>query len=189
MKPYFKKLFSALPFPLPMNMQPRERMIVLVGAVALVIILLLQIAVFPILDRRSHLQKMIATQSEALLDIQLLKMEYDELTAGNTLNEQLLKQRKPGFNLYSFLESLAGRSGITRIGSMKPSTPSTKNSPYKLSMVEMRIDGLTNEQMVAFLHGIETSEQMVWIKGVSITRDEKTDGLINMNLKVETIER
>lgn len=189
MKHIFRKYFSALPFSVPLNLQPREKMIVLIGCVALVVILLLQLAVFPILDRRSNLQKMIATQSRALIDIQLLKMEYDTLTVNNKINEQLLKQRRPNFNLYSFLESLAGRSGITRIGSMKPSTPSTKNSPYKLSMVEMRIDGLTNDQMVAFLHGIETSKQMVWVKAVSITREEKKEGLINMNLKVETIER
>ena len=28
----------------------------------------------------------------------------------------------------------------------------------------MKIDGLSMEQLVAFLHGIETSEQMLWIK-------------------------
>ena len=184
-----RKWIPGLLASIPINLQPREKLIITAGGLALALILLSQLVVFPIVDHRTRLKNMIKSQSEALVDIQRLKSEYDQLTTASRRNELQLKQRQPGFNLYSFLESLAGRSGITRIGSMKPSNPAVKNSPYKISMVEMRIDGLTNDQMVAFLHEIETSKQMVWIKAISITREETKASLINMNLKVETIER
>jgi hypothetical protein len=39
------------------------------------------------------------------------------------------------------------------------------------------------------LYGIETSDQLVWIKGISISREEKKGSLINTVLQVETMQR
>ena len=45
------------------------------------------------------------------------------------------------------------------------------------------------EQLVAFIHGIETSNELVWIKSMSIYKGEKDQGLLNSLLHVETYQQ
>lgn len=160
----------------------------MVGAAALALFLILQLVLFPILDHRDRLKTLLRSQTEALSEIQILKAEKDELTRHSEYSETRLKQRHKGFNLFSFLESLAVRSGINQIESMKPTSSNLKNSPYTLTRVDMKINGLSMKQLIVFLHGIETSNQTVWVKGISITRNDKKDNVINALLHVETIE-
>jgi general secretion pathway protein M len=174
---------------LPFSLQTREKIILMAGAVLLAIFLLLQLVVFPIMDHRSRLKALLASHNIALAEILVLKAEKEELARSSEYSETQLKKRQKGFNLFSFLESLAVRSGIRQIESMKPSSANLKNSPYTLTRVDMKINGLTMEQLIPFLHHIETSNQIVWIKGISITRNEKNEGVINALLHVETIER
>lgn len=185
-------LQKALPWQslnLPFNLQAREKIILLAVGALLAVFLILQVAVFPIMDHRTRLKARLTSQTLALAEIQTLKAEKEDLARISQRSEIQLKKRSKGFNLFSFLESLAARSGIKQIESMKPSSSNLKNSPYTLTRVDMKINGLSMEQLVAFIHGIETSNQMVWIKGISITRNEKKESVINALLHVETIER
>ena len=118
-----------------------------------------------------------------------LQSEYKALTRNLVSNESQLKNRPKGFTLFSFLDTLAGKSGIKQnIIYMKPSTTNMKGSPYTLSIVEMKIDSLTMNQLVAFLHGVETSPNMVWVKRISLSKGEKNNQLINSLLQVETYQ-
>lgn len=71
---------------------------------------------------------------------------------------------------------------------MKPSTTTQKDSPYRLSMVEMKLSGVTMSQLLAYLHGIETSRDMIAIKRLSISKGEQQADLINTVFQVETLE-
>jgi general secretion pathway protein M len=91
--------------------------------------------------------------------------------------------------LFSFLDRLAGESGIKdQISYMKPSKTVQKNSPYKISRVEMKLDAITLEQLTNYLHGVETSKNMVDIKKISISKKDKKQGLLTAVLQVETVE-
>jgi general secretion pathway protein M len=71
---------------------------------------------------------------------------------------------------------------------MKPSSTNLKGSPYSLSIVEMKINNLTMEQLVNFLQGVETSQDMIWVKRVSLAKGEKEGQLIDAVLQVETFQ-
>lgn len=179
----------ALPLPFNINLQRREKIIVAVAGALLVILLLLQLIVFPIIDRREMLGKRIVQKRQALGEIKQLANEYQALTSGTLSNEARLKNRPKSFTLFSFLDALAGKSGIKQnIIYMKPSSTNLKNSPYSLSMVEMKINNLTMEQLVNFLHGVETSQEMIWVKRVSLARGEKEGQMIDAVLQVETFQ-
>lgn len=184
-----KKSWPWQSFNLPFNLQTREKIILMAGAAALAVFLILQLAVFPILNHRTRLKTLLISQTVALAEIQVLKAEKEELTRNNDYSESRLKQRQKGFNLFSFLESLAVRSGIEQIESMKPSSANLKNSPYTLTKVDMKINGISMKQLIVFLHGIETSNQIVWVKGISITRNDQKKSVINALLHVETFEQ
>lgn len=179
----------SLPMPFNINLQRREKIIVGVSGLLLAILLLLELIVFPVIDRRALLSKRIVQRTQALAEIKQLTQEYQGLTSGTLSNEARLKNRPKSFTLFSFLDALAGKSGIKQnIIYMKPSSTNLKGSPYSLSMVELKINSLTMEQLVSFLHGVETSPEMIWVKRVSLAKGEKEGQLIDAVLQVETFQ-
>ncbi len=193
LKNAFKSIKSlnlgSLPLPFKVNLQRREKIIVAVAGTLLVILLLLELIIFPIVDRRAMLSKRIVQRTQALAEIKQLANDYRGLTSGTVSNEARLKNRTKSFTLFSFLDTLAGKSGIKQnIIYMKPSSSNLKGSPYSLSMVEMKINNLTMEQLVNFLHGVETSQDMIWVKRVSLAKGEKEGQLIDAVLQVETFQ-
>jgi general secretion pathway protein M len=63
-----------------------------------------------------------------------------------------------------------------------------KDSPYKISQVEMKLKGLTLDQVTQYLYKIETSRNMVNIKRISLTKSDDKEGILNVTLQVETLE-
>ena len=112
-----------------------------------------------------------------------------DLGTGVQLNQGRVSKRHTGFTLNSFLVQVAGQVGIKdRISSLKPSKTVQKNSNYKISRVEMKLDAITLEQLTAYLHGVETSTNMVLVKKLSVSKKDKKQGLINVIMQVETVE-
>ena len=52
----------------------------------------------------------------------------------------------------------------------------------------MKLQDITMSQLLAYLHGIETSTDMISIKRLSISKGEQKADLINTVLQVETLE-
>ena len=189
MKKYLEAISSLKSISLPFKLQKRERLVVTGGAVALFLLLLFQFVIYPIIDRQSQLKKEIVKKTVELQEAQSLKTDVASVTRSLQLTEDKLKSRPQGFTLFSFLDALAGRTGIKQnITYMKPSSTNIKNSPYTLSMVEMKIQSLTMEQLVNYLHGVENAPQQIWIKQMSITKGETNEGLLTSILKVETFQ-
>ncbi|MBT8343069.1 MAG: hypothetical protein HKP58_13530 [Desulfatitalea sp.] len=183
------KNISLRNFSLPSNLQPREKMIVAAGGGVLVLFIIFQLIIFPIFDRRDAMARKIQDRTQALQQMQQLAAEYTSLTLQSSTSDTKLRLRPKNFTLFSYLDILAGQSGIKQnIGYMKPSKSNLKDSPYNLSMVEMKMTGMTMDQLIKFLHGVETSANMIWIKRISLSREEKNSGLINAILQVETFQ-
>ena len=173
--------------PLPFKLQARERRIVTLAAGALAVMLVLQVIIFPVIDKRSALRRQIDSKTLALHDMRAHKIEYETLTRNVRDTASDLSRRPRGFTLFSFLDGLAGRSGIKpNIVYMKPSTTQLKSSPYTLSIVEVKVQSLTMAQLIDFMHGIENGSERVWIRRMSIAKDDNNTGLITSVLLVET---
>jgi general secretion pathway protein M len=179
--------FKSISLPFSLNLQRREKMAVTAAAIALGVFLLLQIIVFPIVDRGDELHRQIKSKAQELQEMQALKNEYASLSRYSKDMESGIKKRPRTFTLFSFIDKLAGTSGIKgNIVYMKPSTSNLKNSSYTLSTVEIKLNALTMEQLTAFLYGIEDSANMVWIRRLSISRGDNNQNLLNSVLQVET---
>jgi general secretion pathway protein M len=171
------------------KLNTREKISVGIAIAAIVIFLFCQFLVFPVLDKNEQLTDRIATREQQLVKIKELQTTYRETSSKSQQTQQLLKTRRQGFTLFSFLETLAGRTGVkSNIAYMKPTTTSQKDSPYRLSMVEMKLQEITMSQLLAYLHGIETARDMIVIRRLSIAKSEQKAGLINTIFQVETLE-
>ena len=167
----------------------REKISVGAAGVVVVIFLFCQFLVFPLLDKNDQLTRMIATRQQQLGQIKQLQATYHETSAQSEQIQQYLKNRRRGFTLFSFLETLAGQTGVkSNIAYMKPTTTTQKESDYRISMVEMKLQEITMSQLLAYLHAIETSRDMIVIKRLSITKSEQKKNFINSIFQVQTLE-
>jgi general secretion pathway protein M len=171
------------------NLNKRERYGVMLAAGAIGIFLIAVFVVEPFFSRIANMKNSLQTKAGMLAEMQRMQSEYTALTQQAKISTSRFKRRQKGFTLFSFLDRLAGESGIKdQISYMKPSKTVQKNSPYKISRVEMKLEAITLEQLTNYLHGVETSQNMVNIKKISISKKDKTQGLLTAVLQVETVE-
>jgi general secretion pathway protein M len=171
------------------NLNKRERYGVMLAAGVIGMFLIAVFIVEPFLSRTDKMKNNLQTKAVMLEQMQKLKAEYADLTQKANISKSRFQRRQKGFKLYSFLNQLAGESGLKdRIIHMKPTTKTQKNSPYKISRVEMKLEAISLEQLTNYLYGVETSPNMVEIKKISITKKDKKQGLLTAVLQVETVE-
>jgi general secretion pathway protein M len=171
------------------KMNKRERYAIMLAAGVVGIFLIVTFIVEPFLSKTEQLKRKLYDQAATLEQMRQLQSEYAGLTQKTKESKALFGSRPKGFKLNSFLVQLAGDAGIrNNISSMKPSTRTQNNSPYKISRVEMKLDAITLKQLATYLYGVETSKNMVDIKRISISKQDKKQGLLTAVLQVETVE-
>ena len=171
------------------TLNKREKYIVFGAAGLIGLFVIVQLIIVPLFNNKAQLQKSLDGKMITMQKMLLLQADYGDLKAGAKISQARFARREKGFTLFSFLDRLAGDAGIKdRVSYMKPSKKVQKNSRFRLSQVEMKLDGITLEQLTTYLHGVESSRNMVNIKKISISKKDKKQGLLTAVLQVETIE-
>ncbi len=149
------------------TMQLRERILVIGGGVAVVLFLLFTLALDPLLKHSADLDRQIVATRRQLTEFRTIQQDYlRQKGVVDSINAQLKKQQN--FAIFSRLEELAGQTGIrSKILHMKP-TVSTPSEVYNEESVEVKMEGVTLEQLVSYLHQVESSPQLLKIKRLEI---------------------
>ena len=171
------------------KLNKREKYAVGAAAAFIGLFILIQFVFFPIIEKRDRLRRLIDANTKALEEISALRSEYQTIVSHINFSKSRLTKREQGFTLFSFLDGLAGEAGIkNNIKYMKPSSTAQKDGSMKLSLVEMRLEAVTLKQLTAYLYRVETSGNAVFVKRISLSKLDKTPGLIDAVLQVETYE-
>ena len=167
----------------------REKFIIYGAGCLLGLLLIVHFVITPFFENKNQMQRSLQTKKSELAEMRRLQAEYQALKEKLKSSEASLGEREKGFTLFSFMDRLAGQAGIKdRISYMKPSSTLQKDSNYKISRVEVKLDAITLEQLTTYLYGIETSANMVMVKKLSISKKDKDENFINVVLQVETLE-
>jgi general secretion pathway protein M len=170
------------------KMNKRERYAIMLAVGVIGIFLIISFIVEPFLSKTDQLKKNLHDKAVTLEQIRQLQSEYGTLTQKAEISKALFSRRQKGFKLFSFLDRLAGEAGVKDyVSYMKPTTKVQRNSPYKISRVDMKLDAITLKQLTDYLYGVETSKNMVDIKRISISKKDKKQGLLTAVLQVETV--
>ena len=171
------------------KLNKRERYAILAAIGVIGIFLIAQFIIGPFFSRTEQKKNTLRAKAVMVEQMRQMQAEYESLTQKASISESRFRNREKGFTLFSFLDRLAGEAGIKdRISYMKPSKKIEKSSPYKISSVEMKLESITLEQLTNYLYSVETSENMVDVQKISITKKDIKQGLITAILQVETIE-
>ena len=174
---------------IPLQINKREKIAIWIGAGVVGLFLLLQLIINPFLDSRRRLYRQIDLQTETLQNMRALQLEYASIQEKADEVKASIAARKTGFTLFSFLDTLAGQTGLKdRIAYMKPSTSTQPDTPYRMITVETKLQAITLKQLLNYIYRIETSRNMVRLTRLSITKTGKQAGTIDAVLLVETFE-
>ena len=172
-----------------LNLNKREKIAVTGAAVFLALFTITQFIVIPVYEKRETLMQQVSVKKDTLLDMKILRSEYLIMKEKLDASQQGLKKRPANFTLFSFLDRLAGDTGLKdHIAYMKPSTSIKEESGLKISRVELKLQEVTLKDLTAYLFKVETSKNMVIVKRLSITKTGKDTGLVSAVLQVETFE-
>jgi len=167
----------------------REKIIVYAAAAFLGLFIIVQFGIFPLVEKRSRLMRGVEVKTAVLDQITALRAEYENMRTRGDLALGRYESRSPDFTLFAFMDQLAGETRIKEhIAYMKPAKTEQKDSPYKISQVEMKLQDITLKQLTTYLYRIEASDQMVSVKRMSITKKGKNEKSVDWVLQVETLE-
>lgn len=167
----------------------RDRLFLLAGVVFVIIFVVMQFVIFPLMDNRERLHKGIAARENALVEMKELQARYRDLhSKANSLADQL-GSRNAGFSLFSFLEQNATQTDVKKnIAYMKPSELAD-DGPFREIYVEMKLQAITLKQLVGFLRLVESPENIVALKRISIQENKKEKATLDVILQVVSLDR
>jgi general secretion pathway protein M len=172
-----------------LNLNPREKMAVAAAGIVVAAFLVLQFVITPFFENRQALRDQLEAKSRSLAEMRELQDEYQRLQHSLSISMEQFENRPESFTLFSFLDQLAGRTGIkAHVSYMKPSSTINEETGVSLSRVEMELQAISLKDLTKYLYHVETSENMVIVKRLSIARKGKSEGLIDAVLQVETVE-
>lgn len=171
-----------------MKLGRREKILVSLAACCIAVFVLFQFIISPFFHRREVIMRGIDAKRDGLKEIVKLRTEYESYRRGADGIQRYLRSRVKSFTLFSFLEQAAGKARVKdHIKYMKPSA-SRSSGPFKESMVEMKLGKISLKQLVDYLYLIESPENVVSIKRISIKDSKSAPGYLDAIMQVLTIE-
>ncbi|MGW8287692.1 MAG: hypothetical protein ACWGOD_05570 [Desulfobulbales bacterium] len=169
-----------------MQLAKREKYLITLAVLVIVFALVIQLVIAPFLEKKKRYENNVVTKQNNLQQMATLRQEYLLLEQDSKILAQRLARRPKNFTLFSFLEKAAGNAGVKdNIKSMKPSA-STGKGPFKESLVEMKLERVTLGQLVGYLKLIESPDDLVNIKRISIQSNKKETQFLDAVLQVLT---
>jgi general secretion pathway protein M len=165
----------------------RREKIMVAGLGAFVFVFLLYTLFFaPLLTKRTDLQKSLVKKEIQLQEIRAMQQEYRLLQTESTDIKSRIGRRPEGFTLFSFIEQQAAKTRVKKhIKYMKPSEVE-RESNLQESRVDMKIQEITTENLVAFLQRLESEENVIYVNRLSIKEHGKEAGYLNAVIQVLT---
>ena len=171
------------------RLNKREKYIVYGAMGVLAALVIYQLIISPFFENKTRMKKNLDRKLAMVAEMQQWQSDYQAIKQNAQTSQSRFARRNKGFSLYSFLSKMTVQAGIKdRLTYMRPTKTAQKNSDYRISRVEMKLDGVGLEQLVNYLHAVETSDNIVDITKLAITKKDKKQGLISVVMQVEAIE-
>lgn len=169
------------------KLEPRERLVIGGGIAILVCFVFLQFVLAPYLTASKNLDRSLANRKADIVELKLLQQEYRNLQEQAGGIRKQLETRPPNFSLFSFLDNQASAAAVKDfISYMKPSTAENSDGDLIESLVEMKLQEIGLKQLVDFLQRIESPENVVSIKRISVQESGKQENSLDVIMQIVT---
>ena len=171
------------------KLEKREKRVAVAGVIFLLCFALFHFTVLPLLQARQQTKKALIQKKENIKKIHQLQEEYRQLQNQAVNIQNRLQKRSPSFTLFSFIEERATKAKVKQqINSMTPST-SEGEGLLQESRVDLKLEKISLLQLVDFLQQVESTEDVVAIKRISIQENSKEEGLLDVVMQIITFTK
>jgi len=168
------------------NLAKREKYVVIIAACLISLFLIVNFLILPFLKEKDRLRKGITLKEAELKQIASLSAVYQGYQKSSDEMTKILAKRSKGFTLMSYLDKAAGEMDL-KSQYMKPSS-SKGTGPYEESVVEVKFEEITTDQLVKYLYNIERPGDLIFIKRISISDNKKQEGYLDCIIQVFTYQ-
>lgn len=170
------------------NLEARERLFLIGGVAFLICFMFIRFTIIPVINAKNNLEQSTERKREELVKIKELQQEYISLKKEEGTIQAMINERGPSFSLFTFLDQQAERVQVKKqIKYMKPSVIEGEDSLNE-TMVEMKFQLISLEALVGFLRLIESKQNVVFVKRISITENGTEKGSLDAILQIVTFE-
>ncbi len=146
--------------------------------------LLFTVGVKPALGRIETLNRVISEKQQELEKLRTRSKEYILLRDSlNDLHTKVASQQK-NFELLPLLESLIAKCGLSENVSTMNQQELPIDSNYSETVVEIRLENLSLNQLVDFLYKIESSQVLARTKSLYIKRNPANKNLLDSVIEI-----
>ena len=140
------------------RLAPRERLLVGVAGISVVLISLYSFVWEPLQGSRELIARRITAKEKDLAEIQKERETYLELRSRIEANQAVLAQGDPNFSLFAYLDNAVGQTvGREHVTSMNPSSKNI-GGDYQEELVEIHLTQISLPQLVDLLYRIEKGD-------------------------------
>lgn len=167
------------------HMSPRERAIVLLGGVVVVLSLLFVIVVDPLAARLDRLERQAVRKQKDIQELIRLGQEYQSMRERLTQAEGRMPSPESRFSLMTFMEGAATAARVReRITGMQPQVQSLAQG-YQETAVDLRLEGVQLPELLALLMAIEQAPHDLQVRRLQIR--PKFDNPVNLDATVRVL--
>jgi type II secretory pathway component PulM len=172
-----------------MRLVKREKLIVLGGAGLLALLLALQFAVRPFMERTSTLRRVVVEKREVLAQLQAKAQEYERLQADVSQLRSSLGRQEESRKILSTIERLRQAAKLPEDAlSMKPTTTAI-DKEYQETVIEVVLDSVTLAQLIAFLSQLDSPDLLGGIKALDVGRADRNPEALRATIELATVAR
>ena len=142
------------------RLSARERLLVGLAGGAVLVIALYTLVWEPLDEGRAQLARRIQLKKAELVEMQHMREEYLELLNQYELRQKIIEKADPKFSLFPHIEATVGQVvGREKIASMNPQNKDVGGGAYREESVEIKLNGVTLEQLTDLMYRIEKGAQ------------------------------
>ena len=140
------------------RLAPRERLLLGVAALSVVLISLYSFVWDPLTSSRELLVRRISMKEKELADIQTQRDTYLDLLRRLEANQSATSEGDPNFNLFAYVQNTITQAvSREKITSMNPSNKNI-GTEYQEQMVEVKLTQVSLPQLIDLLYRVEKVE-------------------------------
>ena len=145
---------------------------------------LFSFAIKPALDRIDTLNRLIPEKQNELQKVQIRSKEYVLLRDGLRQLQTKVASQPDGFELLPFLETLIRRCGLEKKVAMMKQEILPLDLAYSRTIVEVKFENLTLQQLIDFLLKVESSPVLASARGLHIKKNATNGAMLDSVVEI-----
>lgn len=170
------------------RLSSRERTLVGLAVGALLVVALYTLLWEPLDQGRIDLARRIQIKGNELQEMQHMREVYLELLNQFELRQKIIDRADPKFSLFPHIEATVGQVvGREKITSMNPQNKELGGGAYREESVEIKLTGITLEQLTDLMYKIEKSPQPLRFTRMQIKKRPREPSTFDLTATVSML--